>query len=164
MEDRLDFHDRLDASLNATFDRIEFHIRSLLGMAIREKARWQIDEIALQAGYYTLVENLTLDDRRVMHLNADTTGISDEDLKRFRQGDIIMQVENEDGEICYIAVEASYIADDRDTNVAGRNAELLTRFTGCPALAVIASVCLDPSIKPLIAAGEFFWYEMDEPR
>ena len=100
----------------------------------------------------------------VMHRNADTEGISNDDLRSFRIGDIVMRVEDTNGETCYVAVESSYTADERDTRRASRNAELLTRFTGCPAVPVIASVNLDRRIEWITESGEFVWYEMDEPR
>ena len=99
-----------------------------------------------------------------MHRDADTAGISKDDLKSFRLSDIAMRVEDGDGETCYVAVEASYTADDRDTTRAGRNAKYLTRFTGRPAVAVIASVHLDRRIEWIVESDEFVWYEMDEPR
>ena len=132
-------------------------------MAVRRKARWQIGEIALQAGDYKFIEKLTFDDLHAMHRNADTSGISNDDLKSFRLGDVIMRVEDGDGETRYIAVEASFTADERDTNRASRNSKFLTRFTGRPAVAVIASVHLDRRIEWIRESDDFFWYEMDEP-
>ena len=151
--------DRIETIVN----RVDGKFGSLRGRDLELKAGEQADNIAIEVGDYTVVKKLTVTDLYEMHRDADTTGISSDDLKSFRVGDIIMRVEDGDGESCYIAVEASYTADNRDTYRAGRNAKFLTRFTGLPAIAVIASVHLDRRIEWIVESDEFFWYEMDEP-
>ena len=60
-------------------------------------------------------------------------------LRSFRNADL--GIETTDGaETRFIAMEISYTADQRDCSRAIRNAELITRFTGKPAWAAIASV------------------------
>ena len=159
--------DRVDARLDrieTTVNQMRGEFGNLKGNNLEQKAKGQVSEIARQAGDYKFIEKLTSDDLYEMHRDADTTGISNNSLKSFRLSDIIMRVEDGEGETCYITVEASYTADDRDTDRAGRNAKLLTRFTGCPAIAVIASVHLDRRIEWIRESDDFFWYEMDEPR
>ena len=154
---------RLD-SIETTVNRMDGNFGSLKGRDLELTAKDQVSEIARRAGDYTFIEQLTSNDLYVMHRNADTEGISNDDLRSFRIGDIVMRVEDTNGETCYVAVESSYTADERDTRRASRNAELLTRFTGCPAVPVIASVNLDRRIEWITESGEFVWYEMDEPR
>ena len=45
---------------------------------------------------------------------------------------------------------------------AQRNAEMLTRFTGRPAYAVVSSVRKELHVETEIAAGNVWWYELDE--
>ena len=162
IDTRLDGIDtRLDGKPRV--NRTDGRFGSLRGRDLELNANDLMDDIAIEAGDYTVVEKLTVRDLYKMHREADTEGISNDDLKSFRVGDVIMRVEDGDGETCYIAVEASYTADDRDTDRASRNAKFLTRFTGHPALAVIASVHLDRRIEWIVESDEFFWYEMDEP-
>ena len=125
-----------------------------------------MSEIARQAGDYKFIEKLTSDDLYEMHRDADTTGISNNSLKSFRLSDIIMRVEDGEGETCYIATLSKHPTPPTTgiLTAAGRNAKLLTRFTGCPAIAVIASVHLDRRIEWIRESDDFFWYEMDEPR
>ncbi len=92
---------------------------------------------------------------------ADTTAILPNELRSFRQADLIMTATDPAGEPCYIAVEISFTANGRDTTRAKRNAEFLTRFTGKPAHAVIAGLRQDDRIQPHIEAGEVVWHQLD---
>jgi hypothetical protein len=83
------------------------------------------------------------------------------DFKSFRQADLV--IEATDGEsVRYIAVEASFTGDYRDTNRALRNASFLTEFTGHPALAAIASVGNNEEINWHIASGDVYWHAIKE--
>ncbi len=77
-------------------------------------------------------------------------GISRDNMRRFRRADLVVKAVDSDGATCYIAVEVSYTADDRDTKRATRHAEYITRFTGVPAYAAIASVYIDNRIKDVL--------------
>ncbi len=77
-------------------------------------------------------------------------GISRDNMRRFRRADLVVEAVDSDGATCYIAVEVSYTADDRDTKRATRHAEYITRFTGVPAYAAIASVYIDNRIKDVL--------------
>ena len=46
--------------------------------------------------------------------------------------DLIVEVTDSDGEVCYVAAEASYTVNGRDTERAIRNAGLLTKLTRAP--------------------------------
>ena len=149
--------------VDARLDRLDARLGGLVGRELEKYAREQISEIAREAGDYTFVERLTSDDLYIMHREADTAGISLDNLKSFRRGDIIIRVEDGDGETCYLAVEVSFTADGRDTFRASRNAEYLARFTGRPAVAMIAAAHLDRRIEETIQSGDVLWYEMEEP-
>ena len=99
--------------------------------------------------------------------------ISRDDMRRFRRADLVVEAADSNGATRYIAVEVSYTADDRDTERATRHAEYLTRFTGVPAYAAIASVHIDNRIedvltedgpKPLGVSHEtkVFWSRLPE--
>ena len=74
-------------------------------------------------------------------------GISQHNMRTFRRADLVIEVADSDGEARYVAVEISYTADIRDTERATRHAEYITRFTGVPAYAAIASVHIDNRIE-----------------
>ena len=82
-------------------------------------------------------------------------------LRSFRRADLV--IEASDGpETHYIAVEASFTADERETTRALRNAGFLTDFTGLPARAAIASVKNDRRIEPLVQDGTVYWHPLHE--
>ena len=66
-----------------------------------------------------------------------------------------------DGVTNYVATQASFTADHRDTDRARRNAELLTRFTGCTAHPMVASVSNDREVQELVDTGAIGWFQMD---
>ena len=99
----------------------------------------------------------------MMHRNpAAAADISRSDRDSFERADIVILAERRDtGETHYIAVEASFTAHEDDTRRAIRNAEYLTRFTGQPSHAVVASCYVDPDVEPILADGRVHWVEID---
>ena len=79
----------------------------------------------------------------------------------FIRADLVLITTNPYGETYYIAVEASYTADERDTTRARRNAELLQRLTGHPCHAVIASVYNVQEIESELRGSDVYWLPMD---
>lgn len=93
--------------------------------------------------------------------DADTDGIPVNELTSFENADIIIEATPRDnGEIHYIAVEASYTGGWRDVDRATRNAGYLTRFTGRPAHAVVAAQRIRPGIERLVERGEVYWAQI----
>lgn len=78
----------------------------------------------------------------------------------FYQADLVMRCEADDGTVHYMAAEASYTADRRDSDRALRNAGLLTRCTNAPAHAVVASVRNDHEVQELVDAGKIHWFQL----
>ena len=100
-------------------------------------------------------------------------GIARNDMRSFRMADMLMEATNKQGQVCYIAGELSYTADERDTGRAIRNAGYLTRFLDSPAYPVVAGVFQDDWVEELLTesveqvyggAGEkrALWFQMDE--
>ena len=87
-------------------------------------------------------------------------GIPRNELESFTKADLVIKARDGDRFTNYIAVEISYTADQRDTERAERNAELLTRFTGRPSRAVVASVRNDPVVNSLVNSGYINWYQI----
>ena len=92
--------------------------------------------------------------------NQDTAGIAPGDLRSFRNADMIIEAADADGQLNYIAVEISFTADQRDIDRPIRNAGYLTRFTGQPAHAVVASVRNDNRIHDIIESGQIYWHQL----
>ena len=93
--------------------------------------------------------------------DAAGSDIPTSELRSFREADVVIEAEL-DGETRYIAVEASYTADRRDTDRALRNAAFLTRFTGIAAHAAVVSVRNDRDLDPLIVPGNVYWHPIPD--
>ena len=116
--------------------------------------------IDLDAGLRYL-RTLTREELAKMAQDAAVGDIPTRELRSFRRADLV--IEAKDGnDTCLIAVEASFTASQRDASRARRNAVLLTRFTGKPAHAVIASVRNDHDAEAELAAGNVRWHELEE--
>ena len=111
---------------------------------------------------FRLLRTLSRSDLREMLEAGDTAGISSNVQQSLRRADLVIAAADEDGATHYIAVAAAYTADDRDTDRALRNAGFLTRFTGCPAHAAIASIRNDDRIQHLIDSGQIHWHQMED--
>ena len=107
------------------------------------------------------VRDVTRAELGEMAHNAAGGDIPTNELRSFRRADLIIEAMNESG-LCYIAVEASFTATQRDASRAQRNAGLLTRFTGRPAHAVVSSVRNGRNAHAEIAAGNVWWHELEE--
>ena len=139
--------------------RMENSIGELRGNTARQVARAYFMEIAGGMGFQCkgilmradLVQMLT---------QSEIDDIPHGDRQSFFRTDLVVEATDSDGTMHYIAVEASYTADQRDTSRAQRNAALLTRFTGHPAHAAIASVRNVHEIQPLIDDGTVYWHAL----
>ena len=80
----------------------------------------------------------------------------------FYRADLVLEAVAGDGTTRYVAVEASYTADRRDSDRARCNAGFLTRVTGCPAQAVVASLRNDRDVQALVDAGTIHWHRLTE--
>ena len=114
---------------------------------VRNAALREVADIARSIGC-TLVRVLGPEEVYDLHRDKDTSGISSDQLKSFRYGDLIIEATDINGSTCYLAVEVSYTVDKRDTSRSVRNAEFLTRFTGMPAFAGVAGVRFDDETAP----------------
>ena len=82
------------------------------------------------------------------------------DLRSFCLADLALEITDQTGQTCYVAVEVSYTVNGRDTARAIRNAGYLTRLTGQRAYAAVAGLRHDERVADSITSGEVFWYEM----
>ena len=167
MNERFDATDNALASMNERFDATDNAIASMrndIGILKAGHARTTVlrattaitDVMGLER-----VRDLAYDDLRALTLAVDTSDIPANIILSFRQADLVMEATDQSGETCYVAVEIPYTADDRDTDRAIRNADFLTRFTGCPAHPVVAGVHRDYRIESRIESGEVFWHQLE---
>ena len=141
-------------------DRLGQDISNMRADYARNNAAREALGIALNMGF-RLLRTLDYGDLLELARAGDTSDLTPGEVNSFRRADLVIAVDDVDGAVHYIAVEISYTADARDTNRALRNARLLTRFTGHPAHAVIASVRIVDEIRDVIASGQVHWHELD---
>ena len=144
-------------------------------MRLGKEMRLIANRLGEMSGYYTervakkeaslLVRELGL--RYVRTLTSDeliemssalTTYASHEDVKSFCRADMILAASDAEGQTWYVAAEASYTADERDTSRALRNADYMTHLTQCPARAAITAVKIDDRIQGVVQKGQVHWY------
>ena len=143
--------------------RIETSIGELRGKVARYVVGVHFLEISDGMGFQFkgLLTRLDLGQLIFQRKPAETADIPQNDRRSFFRADLVIEVTDSAGAIHYISVEASYTADQRDTSRAQRNAAILTRLTGHPAYAAIASVRNVREIQPLIDDGTVYWYALN---
>lgn len=150
------------AEIKNTLKRIETDVGELKGNAAYWIALSRYDEI-LEDLNLECVRLLGREDLTKMVRGFGANKFEWGDRRSFYRADLVMEAtEVQDPDTTrYVAVEASYTGDHRDTSRAIRNAEMLKRCTGHEASAVVASVRNDRDIQPVIDAGRVTWFQLN---
>ena len=119
----------------------------------KKEASLLVQELGLQ-----YVRTLASDELIKMSSALATHASSHEDVKSFCRADMILAASDAEGQTWYVAAEASYTADERDTSRALRNADYMTHLTQCPARAAITAVKIDDRIQGIVQKGQVHWY------
>ena len=150
------------ARTDARIDRILDDLGLIKGRVVIYAAQAHHEFILEELGF-NFVKMLPRDEIVSMLRDADAAGdIAFSDRRSFYEADVVIRVTDSQDAIHYVVMEASFTADRRDTNRVVRNAEYLTRFTGCPAHPVIVSLRNDREIQPLLDDGTVHWYQLTE--
>ena len=139
--------------------RIEASIGDLRGKVARTVVLSRIEEITEYLG----LEYDDYYDRRAkiqMLRDAGNLGLPYGERRSFYDSDLVVRTIDREGNPRFIALEASYTADQRDTDRASRNAGLLSQATGESAAPAIASVNNDQRIQHLVASGQVLWFPL----
>ena len=157
MDQRFDRMDQRLGRVEARLDRVIDDLGPLKGAHAGNVAVKEASLIALDLGLryrksLTSMELVSLSDA------VDTTDVAANELRSFHRADVIVEAADREGERCYVAVEASYTVNGRDTARAIRNAGLLSRFTGRRSYAVVAGLRRDDQDR--VDAGEVLWYQL----
>ena len=148
-----------NARVDKRLQRISDDIGDLKGhaalRATRDHSATILERLGLE--YVTILYR-----RELIDLSRQATDISTGDRQSFIRADLMLQGEATDGTTHYVAAEASYTADHRDTDRALRNAEFLKRLTGCPAHAVISSLKNDLAVQSLVDDGTVHWFQLTD--
>ena len=168
IEGRMDqFDGRMD-QFDGRMDRFERSLNRLIndfgefrGKAASDATLKNAAAIAAAIGLIR-IRNISQDELVRLAREQDTADIPRSDLDSFYVADLIMEAADDDGQLYYVAVEASFTADERDTRRAIRNAGYMTRFTGQPSRTVIVALRTDNRVSEQIASGAVHWYKMPE--
>ena len=146
--------------LKSDVKRLTDDVGNLKGAHAKSVAVAEADLIAESVGL-RLTRLLAGQEIGDLSRSQDVSDIPRNEMISFRRADVIMEAADADGEACYVAVEVSYTVNERDAVRAVRNANMLARFTGKPARAVVAGLRLDNRVKSEVESGKIFWHEMD---
>ncbi len=141
--------------------RLETAIGDLRGDQAYRICRERADEIAEELGF-SVIDIITGLPLRELFRSNPPPDFTPGDRRSFYHADLIMWVRDSQGNPAYLAVEASYTADERDTSRALRNAEFLRHITGLPAHAAIASRQNDRTIQELLDGETILWHQLPE--
>ena len=126
------------------------------------RAAWDRHQDILDQLGFNLVRMLTRNDLNNLANRSDTTGIAGADLRSFFRADLIMEVTGDDDSPQYVAMEASYTADERDTDRVMRNCRFMQQFTDRPAHGVISSLRNDHHVESLVNDRVVHWFQLAE--
>ena len=146
------------ARIDRRFDTLSNDVAQVKGGHARAVAVDNAAVIALDMGF-EYVRFLSRLEMALMAQRAKGGDIPANELESFRNADLIIEAKN-GSQTHYITVEASFTSDHRDTDRAQRNARFLTRFTGCPAHAAVASVRNDHAVEAQITSGIIHWHHI----
>ena len=147
------------ARIEARMDRQERDMSTVKGALARWAAQRSEESLPIEMGF-EYVRTLSESDLTRMARSANPS-LNINDARSFRRADMVVEAKDESGTV-YIAMEASYTGDLRDSHRAQRNARLLTEFTGHRAIPVVASVRNVNEVSELVDSGDIYWYELEE--
>ena len=151
--------EQFNAGIASQLQRITDDLGEIKGHVASRIARQMPDEIAEHLGYQ-IIDHLDGKDLRSMLRQHNPTDISPGVRSSFYYADLVALVEDQHSNQLYIAAEASYTADQRDSQRAMRNAQFITRFTSVDAVPVIVSRENDYEVQQLIQQGSVRWFQL----
>ena len=149
------------AEIKVGQQRIQDDVGALKGDAALRATKFVTWDIANDMGM-SIIRDLPRAEIRDMRQQLYLSDMRSHHLQSFARADAIIEAEFSPGQSAYIAVEASYTADERDTFRAIRNAHYLRRMTGRPTYAAISALRLDDRIKHLVDCGAVHWHQLSD--
>ena len=149
-------HRATHTNIDTRLDRIESDTSTLKGDFARTRAVQDAEGIAFDMGL-EFVQTLSATDLSQMAGNALSRDVG----RSFRNADLVIAA-TDGNDTRYLAMEVSFTADRRDCDRAIRNAGLITRFTGKPAQAAIASVRNDRDAAEAAESGAVCWHSLED--
>ena len=141
--DRFNKIDEHFGEIDERFDKIDIHLGYLRGAHAANAARRNASLIADDMGYQ-VISRLPREELIGFSNMAGDAAKPENDVRSFREADLVLLVRDGAGQPAYLAVEASFSVAGKDINRAKRNAEYLHEFTGLPAKGAVAGVDITP--------------------
>lgn len=148
------------ATTNRRIDRVIDDLGTIKGVHAQNVTHKEAALLAARLGLQ-LTRSLSAADLLRITGSADTSDIPANVLSSFHRADLVVEAAGPEGDPCYVAVEASYTINGRDTERALRNARFLTEFTGRRCYAAVSGYRLDDRVRQHVDSGEVFWYQLD---
>ena len=166
MDQRFDRTDERLSNIDGRFDRsdersdkMEQHLGYLRGAHAANTARQNASLITDDLGYQ-VITLLPREELIGFAKAAHDAGKAENDVRSFREADLVMLVRDDRGLPAYIAVEASFTVANSDIRRARRNAQYLEEFTGLPAKAAVAGVDIALGREQNAVADGVFCYRI----
>ena len=154
--DKMD--ERFDKS-DARLDKMDIHLGYLRGAHAANVARRNATLIADDMGYQ-IISRLPREELVGFSNMARAAGKPENDVRSFREADLVLLVRDGAGQPAYIAVDASFSVAGKDINRAVRNAEYLHEFTGLPAKGAVAGVDIAPGRAKYASDNDVHCYQI----
>jgi hypothetical protein len=145
--------------IEGRLDKIDVHLGYLRGAHAASAARRNASLIADDMGYQ-VISRLPREELIGFSNMARAAGKAEDDVRSFREADLVLLVHDGSGQPAYIAVESSFTVASKDINRAKRNAEYLHEFTGLPARGAVAGVDIAPGRERNANAGGVHCYHI----
>ena len=145
--------------IEARMDRQEYDNSTLKNLFISFEIQRSAETLPVDLGL-DYVRTLTATDLDRM-IRVARPDLPLNERRSFCRVDLVVEAKDDSGTV-YIAMEASYTGDLRDSGRAQRNALFLTEFTGYRAIPVVASVRNVNEVSALIDSGTVYWYELED--
>ncbi len=145
--------------IEGRLDKIDVHLGYLRGAHAASVARRNASLIADDMGYQ-VISRLPREGLIGFSNMARAAGKPEDDVRSFREADLVLLVHDGSGQPAYIAVESSFTVASKDINRAKRNAEYLHEFTGLPARGAVAGVDIAPGRERNANAGGVHCYHI----
>ena len=146
-------------AIDKRLDNIDIHLGYLRGAHAANAARLNASLIADDMGYQ-VISTLPREELIGFSNMARAIGKSENDVRSFREADLVLLVRDDIGQPAYIAVEASFSVAGKDINRAKRNAEYLRDLTGLPAKGAVAGVDIAPGREKYANDNEVHCYHI----
>ena len=166
IDERFDKLDERFTQIDERFDKtderlakMDIHIGYLRGAQAVNVAERNASLIADDIGYQ-VISQLPREQLIGFSDMARAIGKPEDDVKSFREADIVLLVRDGVGYPAYIAIEASFTVASRDIRRARRNAEYLQELTGLPAKGAVAGVEIAPGREQNVISDGVHYYHI----